>query len=458
MDLRVHLQDVGGRDGLVRLDRLPDDKVGGQYIFEAQFETWEQARATYNATNGLTAWWTMHKPLVAHLADRYAYHIIVSLRQYHAQQGRWDILAEAGNDVCTLTVIERKDRVSVRVAGQDRRAVGALKVRVEKLAAGHTLDVWHPGLTQAFLDGVENATGVYVQIDRPRKSVKIYADDRRPDNVERAQYRVRAEVRRLETCEHTVRLKWQSVRFFVRRGLKRLTDTFGEDAATLDVQSRPCTITIRGGTDMRHTLNALIKESLDVEAELIGVEASASSCPVCSDTVSSPVELGCGHKYCTPCVRHLLMSGSTLPLLCALDRLLDTAIAYFIEHHPRYYKYCRTPGCMQIYRTSSRAQGCPRACPSCLADICCSCHEEAHPGMSCEERKMYDDPEEQERLLGSWADSTGSKRCGSCNVLIEKMDGCNHVACRCGVHICWICGHIFPEGRIYPHLHAAHGE
>ncbi|KIY47107.1 hypothetical protein FISHEDRAFT_59892 [Fistulina hepatica ATCC 64428] len=85
MGLRVHLQDIGGRDGLVRLNCLPDDRVGGQYIFEAQFETWEQARVAYNTTNGLTAWWTIHKLLVAHLADQYPYHIIVSLWQYHTQ-------------------------------------------------------------------------------------------------------------------------------------------------------------------------------------------------------------------------------------------------------------------------------------------------------------------------------------------------------------------------------------
>lgn len=77
--------------------------------------------------------------------------------------------------------------------------------------------------------------------------------------------------------------------------------------------------------------------------------------------------------------------------------------------------------------------------------------------MTCRQREIVenDDPEP---LTEEWAKTSGAKRCPSCHAWIEKTAGCNHVACMCGVHICWVCPKAFddPHG-VYDHLRLIHG-
>lgn len=77
--------------------------------------------------------------------------------------------------------------------------------------------------------------------------------------------------------------------------------------------------------------------------------------------------------------------------------------------------------------------------------------------MSCAERKLHDDPVEQERLNDQLAMRSGFKKCPECKVWIEKTEGCNHMACKCGAHICWVCMSVFTPNTIYGHLSATQG-
>ena len=77
--------------------------------------------------------------------------------------------------------------------------------------------------------------------------------------------------------------------------------------------------------------------------------------------------------------------------------------------------------------------------------------------MTCEERRVLSDPAEQERRNEEWAWRQGVKKCPSCKVLIEKIDGCNHVSCKCGAHICWWCMGVFGADKIYEHMNLTHG-
>ena len=61
-------------------------------------------------------------------------------------------------------------------------------------------------------------------------------------------------------------------------------------------------------------------------------------------------------------------------------------------------------------------------------------------------------------LNNRWASSQGTKKCPVRRVWIQKTDGCNHVKCRCGAHICWLCEQSFANGnQTYRHLRSAHG-
>ncbi|KAJ7635094.1 hypothetical protein FB45DRAFT_743151 [Roridomyces roridus] len=44
-----------------------------------------------------------------------------------------------------------------------------------------------------------------------------------------------------------------------------------------------------------------------------------------------------------------------------------------------------------------------------------------------------------------------------CEYYIEKTDGCNHVVCVCGTHLCYSCGGEFSPETIYEHMNEVHG-
>jgi len=58
------------------------------------------------------------------------------------------------------------------------------------------------------------------------------------------------------------------------------------------------------------------------------------------------------------------------------------------------------------------------------------------------------------------------RQCSGCGATTVRIDGCNHIACPCGAHWCWLCGRGFNEdhygdeevpGGIYYHLRHDHG-
>jgi hypothetical protein len=410
----------------------------------------------------------------------------IPLQQYRAQKRQWDALAAAREDKSSQLRIHVPDdkRAIVRVTGDDKKIVGSLKVRVETLVAGERLDAtcWHRSFNspkgQAFLAKVHSHTGVYVRVDWRILALKMHGDG---DAKEMARQMIVDEVDRLALLEWTVLLKRVSVGFFVRKGLAALKEILGEDSVTLDLISRPCKLTIKGGEEARHTLNRLMDQSLE-ELDFdqpLGTEVN-NMCPICYDDVSHPVLLGCGHMYCTACIRHYLTSASDtkgFPLVCIGDedkcrvsipipiiqkfllpqqfnQLINVAFTTYLDCHPQEFRYCPTPDCDQIYRCNVDTA---LKCPSCFAAVCSACHEEAHDGMTCAERKLHNDPAEQDRMNETWALTSGAKKCPSCQVWIEKTEGCNHMTCRCGAHICWKCMGVFPREDIYKHLRDMHG-
>ncbi|KZP04787.1 hypothetical protein FIBSPDRAFT_904014 [Athelia psychrophila] len=300
-------------------------------------------------------------------------------------------------------------------------------------------------------------------------------------SIEAARALVNSELARLESQEQTVLLKRQSVRFFVTRGLAILKEELGDENATLIVSPFPAKIIIKGGDAARHTLNRLIEESLDASNIVPRTgDTEEAVCPICYDAVTSPMELGCGHAYCSACIRHFLTSASTFPLVCMGDEdtchvpipipvvqrflpiqqftnILETAFITYIDHHPRDFKYCTTPDCRQVYRCTTSETVSIIHCPACLSSVCSTCHEEGHEGMTCSQRKLLNDPEEQERLSDEFATQSGYKKCPQCTVWIEKTKGCNHMTCKCGTHICWVCMGIFDAASVNKHIRAAHG-
>ncbi|KAF7970146.1 hypothetical protein HWV62_24924 [Athelia sp. TMB] len=464
---------------LIRLENVVVDSVGGTYSVRAHFGSWAQTRDVHNQCNkrrfpfiGNSAFLWLRLP------DPIEYNITIPISQYRAQEKERDALVKSikDEDGRKLTIVPR-DRVSViRVGGEDKKAVGSLKVRVESIAAGEKVDGWHSSLSQRFADRVLRDTGAFLRIDRRLRALKVFGE---PGSIAAARAIVDTELAHLESLEQIVLLKRQSIRFFVTRGLAMLKAELGEDNAALDVSSAPPKVIIRGGEAARHTLNRLISESLDTANTACG-DVNEATCPICYDAITLPIKLGCGHAYCSACIRHFLASASSFPLVCMGDEdkchipipipviqrflpvqqytnLLEQAFITYVDRHPEDFKYCTTADCRQIYRCDKSKRGTIVHCPACLSSVCAACHEEGHEGMTCAERKLQNDPEEEERLNEQLAREAGFKKCPRCSVWIEKTEGCNHMECRCGAHLCWVCMEVFDAQSVYPHMSSAHG-
>ena len=483
--LRLQVEAVA-QGWLELFESVDTDAIAGVSSARAHFNSWNQAKKVYNSLDKQRFWFIGNNSFWLHLPDPLQYTIAIPARQYRAQKKMWDLFQGDIKDKegCHLSVNARDKVYIIRIGGDDKKAVGSLKVRVENLAVGQKLERWHGALGagaggQRFLDSVFDTTGAYIRSDRRVRAATAYGE---PRNIDTARIMVETEIDRLESLEQTVFLKRQSVGFFVRRGLAALEEDLGKENVTLDLSSSPCKITIRGGEMARHALSRLIDESLD-HIKIENETGLDSNCPICYDEISSPVQLACGHSYCTACIRHFLTTASDtkiFPLCCMGDEndcrtpipipvlqrflppqqfkhLLQTVFIAHIEHFPQEFKYCTTPDCSQVYRCDRSGISLVLHCPSCLSAVCSSCHEEAHEGMSCAERKLQNDPGEQERLNDQLAMESGFKRCPKCAVWIDKIDGCNHMSCKCGAHICWVCMQVFTQDTIYPHMSAAHG-
>ncbi|RDB20510.1 ATP-dependent RNA helicase DEAH12, chloroplastic [Hypsizygus marmoreus] len=479
--LRQHLDSLPD-SGMKSFDIVSQNGLDGVVTVRAHFESWSHANRARESLAGRRL--RLDYPTFRLSLPRPLQFIsTIPSQQYKAQRRLWDSLAQMNDKKGSNIYINTNERavVRVRVNGDNKKAVGALKVRVETLVAGEKLDAnfWHRSFLstkgRAFLDKVFDETGVYIRSDFKIYALKLYGDG---DTKEDARRMITAEVERLAQLEWTVVLKRQTVGYFVRKGLAVLKEILGEDAVTLDLASTPCKLTIRGGEEARHALNTLMDQSLMDLDQRTG-EGGDAICPICYDEVAHPITLGCKHVYCTACLRHYLTSAADtkmFPLACMGDEakcktpipipviqrfltrqqyehLIKVAFSVYLGQHSQDFRYCTTPDCSQIYRCNAETM---LKCPSCFAEVCSACHEEAHEGMTCGERQQRKSDEE-EQLNGTWAANNGVKRCPSCQVWIEKTEGCNHMTCRCGAHICWKCMRVFPAGQIYEHLGEAHG-
>ncbi|KAG1732410.1 uncharacterized protein EDB91DRAFT_673229 [Suillus paluster] len=462
---------------------LPTPSPEGIVLVRARFSSWDDVH-------------TMHTRLLNHrignvsfrfrLSNPTQHSITISAEQFRAQKSLWDALIDGikDKDACMLHIHEQGAVVRMRLSGSKKEAIGALKVRAESLIAGEKVEGWHVTLGyphNKFARSVFDNTGAFFRADWRRRVLRVYGE---PKAVEQARELIKSKLDQLSSMEYTKVLAKQSIRFFVEHGVPELKETFGEDNVKFVVSARR--ITISGGDEARHALERLIQDSLSGSQILRPDLSGQQSCPICYDNISSPLRLGCGHVYCAACMRHFLTSAldsDQFPLVCmgnesqckvpipiptiqkflpptSFNHLLEVAFNAHISRRPQEFKYCKTPDCNQIYRSTDPSTTTVGQCPSCFSNICTSCHENVHDGMSCAEYKRTGRLAEEERQTEAWIAAQGGrvKRCPSCQVLIEKVKGCNHMTCIvCHNHICWQCTGVFTADTIYVHMRNDHG-
>lgn len=96
-------------------------------------------------------------------------------------------------------------------------------------------------------------------------------------------------------------------------------------------------------------------------------------------------------------------------------------------------------------------------CKKCNYDFCIFGCEDNHIGYTCQQYKTFESLRTKDHR--DEIEALGLKFCPSCDVITERLSGCNHIECtNCGIHYCFIC-YFKNEDQdlIYQHLDEIHG-
>ncbi|KAF9446570.1 hypothetical protein P691DRAFT_783509 [Macrolepiota fuliginosa MF-IS2] len=417
-----------------------------------------------------------------------------TIRASHVQTISYDIspdkFANLGAAIEALQVSQRRSSVIVykrpngfavvRLSADEQKELAHLKNQFEKILKGEVVRrdgkaVWDSYFARregsGFLDDLRvKNPAVYFENDVERTLIRVHAF-----SVDRTRFvnAIVAKVKeiRAQNISHIPLPGRLLGAVIANEDIKCLRRKHGIDNANIDIFKR--VLYVRGDFHLFRTFkNAVERIAQGVPS---ATNHDGPLCPICFDKPSSPISLQCGHVWCRSCITHYFHATTdqkTFPLKCLgnegrcgtkipigvaksvlsgdeLRAIINAAFLAHIQARPKEYHFCPTPDCPQIYRTTPEKA--TLQCPACLASICTRCHAEAHDGFQCADQV-------QDEVFKRWIKENNVKHCPTCNVLIERAEGCNHMMCtQCQTHICWQCLKTFPGGEgIYGHMREVH--
>ncbi|KAL4579708.1 hypothetical protein LXL04_015867 [Taraxacum kok-saghyz] len=388
----------------------------------------------------------------------------------------------------------------VKISAKATKIMAESRRPLEELMNGKTIT--DPRLTAPILQlilsregyaiqkSIQRETATYFLIDRHNQTIRIFGP---LTNIDRAQNRfINALVTLHETKQLDVRLRGPD---FPPDLMKKVVEKFGPDLHGLKLKfpgsdftlnTRHHTISIRGSKEVKQNVEETIRDIVNTSMPQSQSQSQSqtASCPICLCEVEDSFRLeSCGHEFCRMCLieqcESAIKSHSGFPLICAhencpamifmadlrsllaaekLEELFRASLGSFVGSSNGKYRYCPSPDCPSVYQVAADDGGGGRAfvCGACSVETCTRCHLEYHPFLSCEKYKEY--KRDPDMSLKEWMRGKEDVRvCPSCGFAIEKIDGCNHMECRCGRHICWVCLELFnSSGECYRHLSSVH--
>lgn len=427
-------------------------------------------------------------------------------RVFHVIRKQLEILLEGfkrrEGATCQLDRTEHGS-FRVKLSANATKIVSDMRKPVELLMQGKTIT--HPGLTLTVLqllfsrDGIslmkalERQTDTYIMLDRRNMQVKIFGPQRA---VAAAEEKLVRELLSLnESKQLEIRLRGRNLppdlmREVVRRfgpDLRGLKDKV--PGVDLILRTRGHIISVRGSKGLKQNVEEIISElAQTLDSTVADRVVPEQSCPICLCELEEPYRLeDCKHDFCRACLidqcdsamKSRDRSGFGFPICCAkegcgtrlllvdlrsllpqekLDELFRASLGSFVESSGGVYRFCPFPDCPSVYcvTPSEMFPMGPFTCGACGVETCTMCHLEYHEGISC---KLYKDFKDHPDLsLEEWRKGKEQvKDCPSCSHTIEKSEGCNHISCRCGKHICWVCLEVFAGSEdCYEHLRSVH--
>lgn len=388
----------------------------------------------------------------------------------------------------------------VRISANGTRRVAELRRPLEELVHGRTIH--HASLTPAVLqhlfsrDGINliksigQETRTYILFDRHSLRIRIFGSSGDSDEAEKKV--VQSLLSHYGSKQLEVRLRGRDLPPDL---MKQVVKKLGPDlhglkdripGASFTLSTKHQTIYIHGDKELKRRVEDIVQEIAQTSCgHNDSSEASNPeiSCPICLCEVDDGYQLeSCSHIFCQSCLVEQFESAiknlDSFPVCCAregcrtpillsdlkslltiekLEELFRASLGAFVASSGGMYRFCPSPDCPSVYQVADPATpGDPFVCGACYAETCTRCHLEYHPYISCERyREFKEDPD---LSLKDWCKGKSHvKTCPVCGYTIEKIDGCNHLPCKCGKHVCWVCLECFNTSEdCYDHLRSVH--
>uniref|UniRef100_A0A803MCK7 RNA helicase n=1 Tax=Chenopodium quinoa TaxID=63459 RepID=A0A803MCK7_CHEQI len=416
-------------------------------------------------------------------------------RELHTLVARFD--RQRGTE-CTL---DRNANGScrVKISATATKVVAELRRPLEELMKGKIVN--HASLTPAVLqllfsrDGItlmkslQQEMGIYIYVDRQSLNVRMIGPSAKVVVAEEqfVQCLLNLQMNKhLEIHLRGVELPHDLMKEVVKRfgpDLHGLKEKVPETEFTLN--TRRHVISICGTKEAKQKVEEIVNEIALVSGSSREPNAcSEKACSICLCELEDAYQLeSCMHVFCRSCLVEQCESAikniDSFPICCAhegcgvpfwlvdlksllsfekLDELFMASLRAFVACSYGKFKFCPSPDCPSVYQTDGPGKtGEPFVCGACYAETCTRCHLEYHPYLSCEKYKEF--KEDPDSSLREWWSGKEEyvKRCPICGHTIEKSEGCNHVECKCGKHLCWVCLEYFADSdECYNHLRAIH--
>ncbi|SPO00060.1 related to ariadne-2 protein [Cephalotrichum gorgonifer] len=189
---------------------------------------------------------------------------------------------------------------------------------------------------------------------------------------------------------------------------------------------------------------------------------TVTSCICCRDEFdqsSALHNLPCGHTYCCECLRVMIDQAITdetkMPPRCCTLPVPSTILSGLLDSDERllFIKavvqfstpwelrvFCPKAACGEFIPPRHKVD--PKhpfvvVCKKCDTSVCSMCKRGAHEiGRDCPDDWDLD-------AVLKIGEKSGWRRCYRCRTLVELVQGCTHMTCRCKAQFCYICGAIW---------------
>lgn len=111
--------------------------------------------------------------------------------------------------------------------------------------------------------------------------------------------------------------------------------------------------------------------------------------------------------------------------------------------------FCPNPECSQILQEPEDTSIPHAECPSCHRLMCVPCRTTWHGDLTCEQYQAMplDERSPEDRATLELARTQKWSRCPDCLAMIDLVQGCYHMRCRCGKEFCHRCGSRWKSGK-----------